>query len=84
MEAKIGKYGIWVSNNEMDIILKALSWYENSCYSFDKTSNVGLIKNLRKDFDKIQQDGVQVPKSLDNSKLDDEQYNDLIKCKECD
>ena len=65
MKAEIGKYGIWISQNEMSIIEKALEWMENSSYFFDKTSKIGAIKNLRKDVEKIRKNGVQIPKKIE-------------------
>ena len=65
MKAEIGKYGIWISQNEMNIIEKALEWMENSSYFFDKTSKIGVIKNLRKDVEKIRKNGVQIPKKVE-------------------
>ena len=65
MKAEIGKYGIWISQNEMNIIEKALEWMENSSYFFDKTSKIGVIKNLRKDIEKIRKNGVQIPKKIE-------------------
>jgi hypothetical protein len=65
MKAEIGKYGIWISQNEMSIIEKALEWMENSSYFFDKTSKIGVIKNLRKDIEKIRKNGVQIPKKVE-------------------
>ena len=65
MKAEMGKYGIWISQNEMSIIEKALEWMENSSYFFDKTSKIGVIKNLRKDVEKIRKNGVQIPKKVE-------------------
>ena len=65
MKAEIGKYGIWISQNEMSIIEKALEWMENSSYFFDKTSKIEAIKNLRKDVEKIRKNGVQIPKKVE-------------------
>ena len=32
MEAEVGKYGIWLSEGDMQIIEKALDWLENSSW----------------------------------------------------
>ena len=53
MEAEIGKYGVWLSEGDMQIIEKSLEWLENSSYVFNETSKIGSIKNLRRDFQKI-------------------------------
>jgi hypothetical protein len=96
MEAEIGKYGVWLSDGDMQIIEKALDWFENSSYVFNETSKIGSIKNLRRDFQKIKAGGVQIPKKVEISKRQqfggdtgidadyDERYNNEIECKECD
>ena len=96
MEAEIGKYGVWLSDGDMQIIEKALDWFENSSYVFNETSRIGSIKNLRRDFQKIKAGGVQIPKKVEISKRQqfggdtgieadyDERYNNEIECKECD
>ena len=96
MEAKVGKYGVWLSEGDMNIIEKSLEWLENSSYVFNETSKIGSIKNLRRDFQKIKADGVQIPKKVEISKKQqfggdtgvdadyDERYNNEIECKECD
>ena len=96
MEAEIGKYGVWLSDGDMQIIEKALDWFENSSYVFNETSKIGSIKNLRRDFQKIKANGVQIPKKVEISKSQqfggdtgvdadyDERYNNEIECKECD
>ena len=96
MEAEVGKYGVWLSESDMQIIEKALDWFENSSYVFNETSKIGSIKNLRRDFQKIKADGVQIPKKVEISKRQqfggdtgvdadyDEHYNNEVKCKECD
>ena len=68
MEAEVGKYGVWLSEGDMQIIEKALDWLENSSYVFSETSKIGSIKNLRRDFQKIKADGVQIPKKVEISK----------------
>ena len=96
MEAEVGKYGVWLSEGDMQIIEKALDLLENSRYFFSETSKIGSIKNLRRDFQKIKADGVQIPKKVEISKRQqfggdtgvdadyDERYNNEIECKECD
>ena len=96
MEAKVGKYGVWLSDGDMNIIEKSLEWLENSSYVFNETSKIGSIKNLRRDFQKIKADGVQIQKKVEISKRQqfggdtgvdadyDERYNNEIECKECD
>ena len=96
MEAEIGKYGVWLSEGDMQIIEKALDWLEGSSYTFNETSKIGSIKNLRRDFQKIKANGVQIPKKVEISKRQqfggdtgvdadyDERYNNEIECKECD
>ena len=84
MEAEIGKYGVWLSEGDMHIIEKALDWLENSSYVFNETSKIGSIKILRRDFQKIKADGVQIPKNVEISNDYDERYNNEIECKECD
>ena len=84
MEAEIGKYGVWLSDGDMDIIEKALDWLEGSSYTFNETSKIGSIKNLRRDFQKIKANGVQIPKKVEIPSDYDEHYNNEVKCKECD
>ena len=96
MEAEVGKYGVWLSEGDMQIIEKALDWLENSSYVFSETSKIGSIKNLRRDFQKIKANGVQIQKKVEISKKQqfggdtgvdadyDEHYNNEVKCKECD
>ena len=81
MKAKIGKYGIWLSEQEMAIIQESLEWLENSSHVFDKTSKIGGIKNLRNDLSKIRENGVQIPKKVEIPN-EDEVFN--IQCEECD
>ena len=50
MEAEVGKYGVWLSEEDMYIIEKALNWLESGSYVFNETSKIGSIKNLRRDF----------------------------------
>ena len=82
MEAEVGKYGIWLSEGDMQIIEKALDWLENSSYVFSETSKIGSIKNLRRDFQKIKADGVQIPKKVEI--LEDAYIESQIECEECD
>ena len=84
MEAKDiqGKYGIWLSPSEMMIIERAIDWYENSSHYFDETSKIGAIKNLQNDFQKIRDNGPQIPKKVEIS--NDEYYESQVECKECD
>lgn len=84
MEAKVGKYGVWLSDGDMDIIEKSLEWLENSSYVFNETSKIGSIKNLRRDFQKIKADGVQIQKKVEIPNEYDERYNSEVECKECD
>ena len=49
------------------IIEKSLEWLENSSYVFNETSKIGSIKILRRDFQKIKADGVQIPKKVEIS-----------------
>ena len=87
-----GKYGIWLTQNEMAIIEKALEWLENTSHTFDKISKIGAIKNLRNDLSKIRESGPQIPKKIDKvdyseSRVDDDSTsyeNNAIQCKECD
>jgi len=84
MEAEVGKYGVWLSEGDMQIIEKSLDWLENSSYAFNETSKIGAIKILRRDFQKIKADGVQIQKKVEISNDYDEHYNNEVKCKECD
>ena len=84
MEAEVGKYGVWLSESDMQIIEKSLDWLENSSYAFNETSKIGAIKILRRDFQKIKADGVQIQKKVEISNDYDEHYNNEVKCKECD
>ena len=84
MEAEIGKYGVWLSEGDMQIIEKSLEWLENSSYVFNETSKIGSIKILRRDFQKIKANGVQIPKKVEIPSDYDEHYNNEVKCKECD
>ena len=83
-----GKYGIWLTQNDMAIIEKALEWLENTSHTFDKISKIGAIKNLRNDLSKIRESGPQIPKKIDKDAFvdDDSTYyeNNAIQCKECD
>ena len=82
MEAEAGKYGVWLSQNEMAMIEKALEWLENSSHVFKKTSKIGAIKNLRNDLEKIRKNGVQIPKKVEIP--EDAYVESQIECKECD
>ena len=84
MEAEVGKYGVWLSEGDMQIIEKSLDWLENSSYAFNETSKIGAIKILRRDFQKIKAGGVQIQKKVEISNDYDEHYNNEVKCKECD
>jgi hypothetical protein len=96
MEAEVSKYGVWLSEGDMKIIEKALDWLENGSYAFNETSKISAIKILRRDFQKIKADGVQIPKKVEISKRQqfggdtgvdadyDEHYSNEIECKECD
>lgn len=82
MVVESGKYGIWLSEGEMNTLEKALEWLENSSHVFNQNSKIGSIKNLRNDLSKIRDAGVQIPKRVE---IQDEEYiNSLIECKECD
>ena len=84
MEAEVGKYGVWLSESDMQIIEKSLDWLENGSYAFNETSKIGAIKILRRDFQKIKADGVQIQKKVEIPNDYDEHYNNEIECKECD
>jgi len=84
MEAEVGKYGVWLSEGDMQIIEKSLDWLENSSYAFNETSKISAIKILRRDFQKIKAGGVQIQKKVEISNDYDEHYNNEVKCKECD
>lgn len=84
MEAEVGKYGVWLSESDMQIIEKSLDWLENSSYAFNETSKISAIKILRRDFQKIKAGGVQIQKKVEISNDYDEHYNNEVKCKECD
>jgi hypothetical protein len=79
MEAKIGKYGIWISDEEMRIIQNALEWLENSCCN--EIPKIADLKNLRNDLEKIKKNGMQIPKKVEIPNEEDV-FN--IQCKECD
>ena len=84
MKAEVGKYGIWLAQDEMAIIEKALEWLENSSHTFDKTSKIGAIKNLRNDFEKIRKNGVQIPKKVEiPNEMTEQDVLDSI-CEECE
>jgi len=82
MKDKIGKYGVWLSQNEMSIIEKSLEWLENSSHVFNETSKIGAIKNLQNDLQKIKDNGPQIPKKVEIS--DEEYIQSQVECKECD
>lgn len=88
MKDKIGKYGVWLSPSEMDIIEKSLEWLENSSLGLmalqavGENSKIGAIKNLKSDLQKIKDNGPQIPKKVEIS--NDEYYDSQIECKECD
>jgi hypothetical protein len=82
MKDKIGKYGVWLSQNEMSIIEKSLEWLENSSHVFNETSKIGAIKNLQNDLQKIKDNGPQIPKKVEIS--NDEYHESQVECKECD
>ena len=84
MESEVGKYGVWLSDGDMNIIEKSLEWLENSSYVFNETSKIGSIKILRRDFQKIKADGVQIQKKVEIPDDYNENYNNEVKCKECD
>ena len=84
MEAEVGKYGVWLSESDMQIIEKSLDWLENGSYAFNETSKIGAIKILRRDFQKIKARGVQIQKKVEISNDYDERYNNEVECKECD
>ena len=84
MEAEVGKYGVWLSEGDMQIIEKSLEWLENSSYVFNETSKISAIKILRRDFQKIKADGVQIQKKVEIPDDYNENYNNEVKCKECD
>ena len=96
MEAEVGKYGVWLSEEDMQIIERALDWIENGSYAFNETSKIGAIKNLRRDFQKIKANGTQIPEKVEIPKQQqfggdtgvdadyDKHYNNEIKCGECD
>jgi hypothetical protein len=79
MEAKIGKYGIWISEKEMSMIQNALEWLENSCCN--EIPKIADVKNLRNDLEKIKKNGMQIPKKVEIPNEEDV-FN--IQCKECD
>ena len=79
MKAEIGKYGIWISDEEMRIIQNALEWLENSCCN--EIPKIADVKNLRNDLEKIKKNGMQIPKKVEIPNEEDV-FN--IQCKECD
>jgi len=84
MKAEVGKYGIWLAQDEMAIIEKALEWMENSSHTFNETSKIGAIKNLRNDFEKIRKNGVQIPKKVEiPNEMTEQDVLDSI-CEECE
>jgi len=84
MKAEVGKYGIWLAQDEMAIIEKALEWLENSSHTFNETSKIGAIKNLRNDFEKIRKNGVQIPKKVEiPNEMTEQDVLDSI-CEECE
>tara|TARA_R100000781_G_C4001753_1_gene100553 strand:- start:56 stop:334 length:279 start_codon:yes stop_codon:yes gene_type:complete len=92
MKAKINKYGIWISEEEMRIIQNALELYHNDSYlkrqkvllensSCNGIPKIADVKNLRNDLSKIRENGVQIPKKVEIPN-EDEVFN--IQCEECD
>ena len=79
MKAKIGKYGIWISEKEMSMIQNALEWLENSCCN--EIPKIADVKNLRNDLEKIKKNGMQIPKKVEIPN-ENEVFN--IQCEECD
>jgi len=80
-----GKYGIWLSPDEMMIIERALDWYENSSHYFDETSKIGAVKNLQNDFQKIRDNGPQIPKKVEISNgITEQNVVENTICEECE
>ena len=81
MESKIKKYGVWLTQSDMAIIEEALKWLENTSHTFDDTSKIGAIKNLKNDLLTIRLDGPQI---VEKVRIPDEHEVFNIECKECD
>jgi hypothetical protein len=84
MEAEIGKYGIWLSKDEINIVDKSLEWFENSSHTFNETSKIDSIRNLRNDFKKIRRNGTQIPEKVEIPDRAIDEYKEymesILKC----
>ena len=79
-----GKFGVWLSNLEIDAIRKSLKWYNNCSVHFKDDSKTAIVKLLIDDFNKIQSNGPQVKQQSDDCEVIYE--DDIMKsiCEECE
>jgi hypothetical protein len=79
-----GKFGIWLSNLEIDAIRRALKWYDNCAISFKDDSKTAIMRLLVDDLNKIQSNGPQIEQQSDDNEFIYEE--DVMKniCEECE
>tara|TARA_R100001463_G_scaffold86570_3_gene141425 strand:+ start:464 stop:724 length:261 start_codon:yes stop_codon:yes gene_type:complete len=79
-----GKFGIWLSNLELNAIQKALRWYDNCAINFKDDSKTAIMRLLIDDLHKIQSNGPQIKRQSENCKVVYE--NEIMEkiCEECE
>ena len=64
-----GKFGVWLSNLEIDAIRRSLKWYDNCSVHFKDDSKTAIVRLLIDDFNKIQSNGPQVKQQSDDCEV---------------
>jgi hypothetical protein len=79
-----GKFGVWLSNLEIDAIKRSLRWYDNCSMHFKDDSKTAIVRLLIDDFNKIQSNGPQVKQQSDDCEViyEDDIMNKI--CEECE
>tara|TARA_R100000742_G_C4266182_1_gene84274 strand:+ start:530 stop:799 length:270 start_codon:yes stop_codon:yes gene_type:complete len=83
-----GKFGIWLSTLEINLLKQSLRWYDNSAHWFNSSNHGSTARMLIDDLNKIQRVGPQIKEK--ENKIDKECdiiYEDDIMnniCKECE
>ena len=79
-----GKFGIWLSNLEVDAIRRSLRWYDNCAINFKDNSKTAIMRLLLDDLNKIQSNGPQIEQQSDDCEVIYEE--DVMKniCEECE
>ena len=79
-----GKFGVWLSNLEIDAIRRSLKWYDNCSIHFKDDSKTAIVRLLIDDLNKIQSNGPQVKQQSDDCEVIYE--DDIMKsiCEECE